>query len=67
MYNYYSQEEMNMKVLSFQNKKLAEKIEERKAEEEKLTEEMEALKLQRKFDLDIISVVHRHWMQVSDD
>ena len=56
-----------MKVLSFQNKKLAEKIEERKAEEEKLTEEMEALKLQRKFDLDIISVVHRHWMQVSDD
>lgn len=55
---------MNMKVLCFQNKKLAEKIEERKAEEEKLKEEMEALKLQRKFDLDIISVVHRHWMQV---
>ena len=55
---------MNLKVLQFQNKKLGERLEELKIEEEKLKEQVDELKKQRKSDLDIISVINRHWMQV---
>ena len=64
-YTYYIlQDEMNLKVLQFQNKKLGERLEELKIEEEKLKEQVEELKKQRESDLDIISVINRHWMQV---
>ena len=55
---------MNLKVLQFQNKKLGERLEELKIEEEKLKEQVDKLKKQRESDLDIISVINRHWMQV---
>ena len=55
---------MNLKVLKFQNKKLGERLEELKGEEEKLKEQVEELKKQRQSDLNIISVINRHWMQV---
>ena len=58
------QDEMNLKVLQFQNKKLGERLEELKIEEEKLKEQVDKLKKQRESDLDIISVINRHWMQV---
>ena len=55
---------MNLKVLKFQNKKLGERLEELKIEEEKLKGQVDDLKKQRESDLDIISVINRHWMQV---
>ena len=55
---------MNLKVLKFQNKKLGERLEELKAEEEKLKDQVDELKKQRESDLEIISVINRHWMQV---
>lgn len=55
---------MNLKVLQFQNKKLGERLEELKIEEEKLKEQVDELKKQRESDLDIISAINRHWMQV---
>ena len=55
---------MNMKVLKFQNKKLGERLEELKIEEEKLKDQVDELKKQRESDLNIISVINRHWMQV---
>ena len=58
------QDEMNLKVLKFQNKKLGERLEELKVEEEKLKEQVDELKKQRESDLNIISVINRHWMQV---
>ena len=53
-----------MKVLKFQNKKLGERLEELKIEEEKLKDQVDELKKQRESDLNIISVINRHWMQV---
>lgn len=58
------QDEMNLKVLKFQNKKLGERLEELKVEEEKLKDQVDELKKQRGSDLNIISVINRHWMQV---
>ena len=55
---------MNLKVLQFQNKKLGERLEELKAEEETLKEQVDELKKQRRSDLDLISIINRHWMQV---
>ena len=53
-----------MKVLQFQNKKLGERLKELKVEEEKLKDQVEKLKKQRESDMNIISVINRHWMQV---
>ena len=55
---------MNLKVLKFQNKKLGERLEELKAEEDKLKDQVDELKKQRESDLNIISIINRHWMQV---
>ncbi|XP_020624247.1 E3 ubiquitin-protein ligase BRE1B-like isoform X2 [Orbicella faveolata] len=62
-----TEDEMNLKVLQFQNKKLGERLEELKIEEEKLKEQVDELKKQRESDLDIISVINRHWMQLDED
>lgn len=62
-----TEDEMNLKVLRFQNKKLGERLEELKIEEEKLKEQVDELKKQRESDLDIISVINRHWMQLDED
>lgn len=62
-----TEDEMNLKVLQFQNKKLGERLEELKIEEEKLKEQVDKLKKQRESDLDIISVINRHWMQLDED
>ena len=58
---------MNLKVLKFQNKKLAERMEEMKMEEEKLKEQVVELKKQKESDMAIISVINRHWMQVQSE
>lgn len=62
-----TEDEMNMKVLKFQNKKLGERLEELKIEEEKLKDQVDELKKQRESDLNIISVINRHWMQLDED
>lgn len=62
-----TEDEMNLKVLKFQNKKLGERLEELKAEEEKLKDQVDELKKQRESDLEIISVINRHWMQLDED
>ncbi|XP_078362089.1 E3 ubiquitin-protein ligase BRE1B-like isoform X2 [Oculina patagonica] len=62
-----TEDEMNLKVLQFQNKKLGERLEELKIEEEKLKEQVDELKKQRESDLNIISVINRHWMQLDED
>ena len=55
---------MNLKVLQFQNKKLGERLEELKAGEVKLKEQIRDIKKQRESDFSLISVINRHWMQV---
>ncbi|KAK2562230.1 E3 ubiquitin-protein ligase BRE1B, partial [Acropora cervicornis] len=60
-------DEMNLKVLKFQNKKLGERLEELKVEEEKLKDQVEELKKQRESDLNIISVINRYWVQLDED
>ncbi|KAJ7374017.1 E3 ubiquitin-protein ligase BRE1A [Desmophyllum pertusum] len=62
-----TEDEMNLKILQFQNKKLGERLEELKIGEEKLKEQVDDLKKQRESDLDIISVINRHWMQLDED
>ncbi|XP_015774582.1 PREDICTED: E3 ubiquitin-protein ligase BRE1A-like [Acropora digitifera] len=62
-----TEDEMNLKVLKFQNKKLGERLEELKVEEEKLKDQVEELKKQRESDLNIISVINRYWVQLDED
>ncbi|XP_048583157.1 E3 ubiquitin-protein ligase BRE1B isoform X2 [Nematostella vectensis] len=62
-----TEDEMNMKVLKFQNKKLCERLEEMKAEEERLHEKLNSAKEQRTSDLEILSVINRHWIQLDED
>ena len=58
------QDEMNLKVLMFQNKKLAERLEDMKADDEKMREQLVELKQRRDSDLTILSLINRHWIQV---
>ncbi|PFX20960.1 E3 ubiquitin-protein ligase Bre1-like [Stylophora pistillata] len=62
-----TEDEMNLKVLQFQNKKLCERLEELKTSEEKLTEQIHNMKEKRDSDFAIISVINRHWMQLDED
>lgn len=62
-----NEDELDLKVLQFQNKKLGERLEELKVEEEKLKDQVEKLKKQRESDMNIISVINRHWMQLDED
>lgn len=63
--NLYPQDEMNLKILKFQNQKLAERLEDMKVDEEKMREQLEGLQQQRESDMSILSVINRHWIQVS--
>ncbi len=59
------QEEMDVKVLQFQNKKLVERIEQRRRAEEQLRQRIEQLEQRQATDDAVMCIVNRYWNQVS--
>ena len=57
---------MDVQVLRFQNKKLYERLEERKVEEENLKTQIEEYKKRERDNTELLSLIHRSWNQVSD-
>lgn len=55
---------MDIQVLRFQNKKLAERLEERVVEEENLKIQIEEYKKRERDNTELLSVIHRSWNQV---
>jgi len=51
-------------VLAFQNKKLAERIEQRKRAEEELRKRIEQLEFRQRTDDAVLMIVNRYWNQV---
>ena len=58
------QEEMDMKVLQFKNKKLCERMEQRQAMEDELREKIEKLEKRQATDDTTLLIVNRYWSQV---
>uniref|UniRef100_A0A8C4M0Q2 E3 ubiquitin protein ligase n=1 Tax=Equus asinus asinus TaxID=83772 RepID=A0A8C4M0Q2_EQUAS len=59
-----STEEMDLKVLQFKNKKLAERLEQRQACEDELRERIEKLEKRQATDDATLLIVNRYWAQV---
>ena len=59
------QEEMDVKVLQFQNRKLAERIELRRKMEEDLRQRIEQLEQRQTTDDAVLVIINRYWNQVS--
>ena len=55
---------MDMKVLQFQNKKLVERIDQRKRAEEELHKRIEQLENRQRTDDAVLMIVNRYWNQV---
>ena len=62
--NSFFQEQMDMKVLQFQNKKLVERIDQRKRAEEELHKRIEQLENRQRTDDAVLMIVNRYWNQV---
>lgn len=60
-----TQEELDMKVLKFQNKKLAEKIEQRRHVENDLKKRIDQLENRQRTNDAVLMIVNRYWNQVS--
>ncbi|XP_044754768.1 E3 ubiquitin-protein ligase Bre1 isoform X1 [Coccinella septempunctata] len=60
-------EEMDIKVLQFQNKKLAQKIEQRHRTEQELRQRIEQLEKRQTQDDAMLNVVNRYWNQLNED
>ena len=60
-------EELDKKVLAFQNKKLAERIEQRKRAEEELRKRIEQLEFRQRTDDAVLMIVNRYWNQLDED
>ena len=56
---------MDIQVLRFQNKKLGERLEEMKVEEENLKIQIEEYKKRERDNTELLSVIHRAWNQVN--
>ncbi|KAL8597186.1 hypothetical protein ACOMHN_022233 [Nucella lapillus] len=63
----YSLEELDMKVLVFQNKKLSERIEQRKKAESELRKRIEQLENRQRTDDAVLMIVNRYWNQLDED
>lgn len=61
----YAQEEMDMKVLQFKNKKLCERLEQRQTMEDELREKIEKLEKRQATDDTTLMIVNHYWSQVS--
>ncbi|KYO29735.1 E3 ubiquitin-protein ligase BRE1B [Alligator mississippiensis] len=62
-----STEEMDLKVLQFKNKKLAERLEQRQACEDDLRERIEKLEKRQATDDATLLIVHRYWGQLDEN
>ncbi|CAD7083519.1 unnamed protein product [Hermetia illucens] len=60
-------EEMDIKVLQFQNKKLAQRIEQRIRSEAELRHRIEQLEKRQTQDDAVLNVVNRYWNQLNED
>lgn len=60
-------EEMDMKVLQFQNKKLAQRLEQRHRVETELRQRIEQLEKRQMQDDAVLNVVNRYWNQLNED
>ncbi|XP_076345539.1 E3 ubiquitin-protein ligase Bre1 isoform X3 [Tachypleus tridentatus] len=60
-------EEMDMKVLQFQNKKLVERLEQRHRQEADLRQRIEQLEKRQTSDEAVLCVVNRYWNQLNED
>lgn len=62
-----TQEEMDMKVLQFQNRKLTERLEQRQRQEAELRQRIEQLEKRQTSDEAVLCVVNRYWNQLNED
>ncbi|XP_073505149.1 E3 ubiquitin-protein ligase BRE1B isoform X2 [Phyllobates terribilis] len=62
-----STEEMDMKVLQFKNKKLAERLEQRQGVEDELREKIEKLEKRQATDDATLLIVNRYWSQLDEN
>ncbi|XP_054724010.1 E3 ubiquitin-protein ligase BRE1A-like isoform X2 [Uloborus diversus] len=62
-----TQEEMDMKVLQFQNRKLTERLEQRQRQEGDLRQRIEQLEKRQTSDEAVLCVVNRYWNQLNED
>ncbi|XP_038059012.1 E3 ubiquitin-protein ligase BRE1B-like isoform X2 [Patiria miniata] len=62
-----SQEEMDMKVLRFQNRKLAERLEMRSLMENELRNRIERLEQRQVTDEIVLSLMNKYWTQLEED
>ncbi|GLH01683.1 Laminin subunit alpha [Gryllus bimaculatus] len=60
-------EELDMKVLQFQNKKLAQRLEQRQRLENELRQRIEQLEKRQTQDDAVLNVVNRYWNQLNED
>ncbi|XP_014610053.1 PREDICTED: E3 ubiquitin-protein ligase Bre1 isoform X1 [Polistes canadensis] len=60
-------EEMDMKVLQFQNKKLSQRLEQRHRMEAELRQRIEQLEKRQMQDDAVLNVVNRYWNQLNED
>lgn len=60
-------EEMDIKVLKFQNKKLAMRLEDRKRIENELRQRIEQLEKRQTRDDAVLNVINRYWNQLNED
>jgi len=62
-----SLEEMDMKVLQFQNKKLTQRLESRQRAEAELRQRIEQLEKRQMQDDAVLNVMNRYWNQLNED
>lgn len=60
-------EEMDMKTLQFQNRKLAQRLEQRIRQENELRARVEQLEKRQTSDEGVLTVVNRYWNQLNED
>lgn len=60
-------EEMDIKVLQYQNKKLAQRIEQKNRVENELRSRIEQLEKRQTQDDAVLNVVNRYWNQLNED
>ncbi|KAK8761901.1 hypothetical protein V5799_026827 [Amblyomma americanum] len=60
-------EEMDMKTLQFQNRKLAQRLEQRVRQENELRARVEQLEKRQTSDEGVLTVVNRYWNQLNED
>lgn len=65
--NISSLEELDVKVLAFQNKKLCERIDQRRLAEEELQRRIEQLENRQRHDDAMLVIVNRYWNQLDED